>query len=130
MSMVRFFEGGGIMRKFFTCCERPAALAFTLLLICGGPAAAVENGIGIYILGQSGPQAGMMPPVSGVFSTNFAYVYSGKVSGGIGLPIGGNLAVDVDVDIVVGAPGLMWVPETEVLGWATRHLRCSAVRRR
>lgn len=78
------------------------------------PATAAENGLGTYILGQAGPQAGMMPPVSGVLSANSVYIYSGQANPNLEFPIGGNLATDVDANIVAGLPLLMWVPDESV----------------
>lgn len=93
-----------------------AVFAVGLLMMCAGPAHAAENALGTYILGQSGPQAGMMPPVAGVFSTNLVYVYSAKGKPSLTIETGGNLASDVAADIVIGAPGLLWAPDAEVLG--------------
>jgi hypothetical protein len=75
-------------------------------------ASAAEKGIGTYLLGQ----AGMLPPVSGVFSTNTVYIYSGQASPSTEFEIGGNIVANVDVDLVLGVPGVLWVPEAEILG--------------
>ena len=93
-------------------------VAITLLLGAKitEPAVAAENAFGTYILGQAGPQAGMMPPVSGVLSTYGLFIYSGKASPTKELPIDGNIAVDVEVTAVAGAPILMWVPDEAILG--------------
>ncbi|MGI9512417.1 MAG: SphA family protein, partial [Anderseniella sp.] len=79
-------------------------------------AIAAEKGIGTYLLGQSGPQAGMLPPVSGVFSTNTVYIYSGGANPSTVFENGGQLIADVDVDLVLGVPGVLWVPDAEILG--------------
>ena len=79
-------------------------------------ASAAEKAIGTYLLGQSGPQAGMLPPVPGLFSTNPIYIYSGSAKPTQEFDFDGNIVADVSVDLVIGAPTLLWVPDAEVLG--------------
>jgi hypothetical protein len=79
-------------------------------------ASAAERGIGTYLLGSAGPQAGMLPPVSGVFSTNVVYIYSGAASPSTEFEIGGEIVADLGVDLVLGVPGVLWVPDAEILG--------------
>lgn len=104
-----------IWRFSKSICRALCATGLMLIQLTGQSFAA-EQAKGTYLLGSGGPQAGMMPPVAGVFLTDFIYVYSGSADANLEIPIGGNLVADIDADIVIGAPLAMWVPETTVLG--------------
>lgn len=91
-------------------------IACAILVVNSGRLSAAENATGIYLLGSKGPQAGMLPPVSGVFGGNTFYVYSGSANPSLTIPEDGNLAIGVDATIIVDAPSVLWVPEGEILG--------------
>lgn len=95
--------------------RRVSALAATLVMFLVGTVNAAENAFGTYLLGVSGPQAGMMPPTSGVFSSYNVFTWS-AASPTVAIPVGGNLVVDVKATIVLGSPTLLWVPDVGVLG--------------
>ncbi len=77
---------------------------------------AAELGKGTYLLGGKGPQAGMLPPVPGLFFSNIFYAYSGDVGPSKEIPGHGNLTVGLDVDVAFYAPSLLWIPDDKFLG--------------
>ncbi len=91
-------------------------VAVFLLAQTTDDATAAEKGIGTYLLGQAGPQAGMLPPVPGLFSTSLVYIYSGKAAPTQEFEFDGNIVADVDVNLAIGVPLLLWVPDAEILG--------------
>ena len=88
-----------------------------IIFIIGGlwSASAAENGVGTYVLGQKGQGAGILPP-EGIYSINPFYFYSGEASPSITLPLGGNLATDIQADIGLYLPTGVWVTPVEALG--------------
>ena len=89
--------------------------ASTMSIQLAEPSSAAEVAKGTYLLGSKGPQAGMLPP-AGVFTTNTLYMYSGNASPSVGIPIGGEVTLGADVSVVLGAPSVLWVPDTTILG--------------
>ncbi|MBD9527422.1 MULTISPECIES: transporter [Paracoccus] len=91
-------------------CITPALV----LAAIAGPAAAVENGAGMYILGSRTSGAGMVAP-AGTYTQQSYYAYSGDISGEI--PNGGRLEVGVDGSAFIGLSSVLWSLESEpVLG--------------
>ncbi len=85
------------------------------------PARATESGASIYLLGSGGPEAAVMPPIEGVFFNNVVYYYTGEAGGGANFPIGGNIVVDLEAEVLADFPTVLWVPTTD-LGGATLAL--------
>ena len=95
-------------------------ISVALSILCTMPimdkVLASEGAKSTYLLGVSGPQAGMVPPAPGFYATNIVYIYSGGVDGNVTIPRAGTLAIGIDVNLVIEAPMLLWVPKTKVLG--------------
>lgn len=93
-----------------------AALA-GLAMVGGLPesAQATEGGASLYVPGFRGPLAGLVPPPGFYFESDF-YTYSGKLSGGRQVQIGGavlaNIKVEARADFLTGT----WVTPMEVFG--------------
>ena len=87
-------------------------------LLCGlgsGPAHATEGGASLYLPGLRGPLAGIVPPPGFYFSSDFL-AYSGELSGGRRIQIGGAVLADVEVEIRADFLTATWVFPLEVLG--------------
>ena len=79
--------------------KRLQLLLASLVLLASSPAVAVEGGMGRPITGmQVAPFAGVIPADPG-FSAQLSYLYyNGSAGGSRDVPIGGELAVGLDVD--------------------------------
>jgi len=78
-----------------------------------GTALGAEMGFSIYPLGSTAFSAGVTPP-PGFYVTPAVGYYSGKISGNV--PIGGRLAVDLDVKFFSPALNILYVSPVEILG--------------
>ncbi len=81
-----------------------------------GVAHASEGGASFYLLGSSGPEAAIMPPLPGVFFSNTAYVYHGEAGAGRDFQVGGNIVAGLKATIAADFPTMLWVPSTNFLG--------------
>jgi hypothetical protein len=81
----------------------------------GTAAYATEGGASLYLPGFHGPGAGALPP-PGVYFENDFYTYSGELSGGRRIQIGGavlaNVQAEARADFLTGT----WVTPFEILG--------------
>ncbi len=98
-----------------------AAVALFAGVAASGPARASENGTSFYLLGSGGPQAAVLPPISGVFLSNTGYYYDGAAGLGRQFVIGGNVVAGIHGTVAADFPTLLWVPTTN-LGGATAAL--------
>jgi hypothetical protein len=117
---------GFLLRRRRSWTGRSAAcgLAAGLVLAgaaASGPARASENGTSFYLLGSGGPQAAVLPPISGVFLSNTGYYYDGTAGLSHQFPIGGQIAAGIHGTVAADFPTLLWVPTTN-LGGATLAL--------
>jgi hypothetical protein len=80
-----------------------------------GSSHATEGGASLFLPGAHGPGAGIVPP-PGFFFNNDAYSYSGEISGGRQIQIGGavlaNVKIEARADFMTGT----WVTPLEILG--------------
>ncbi|WP_246529226.1 SphA family protein [Microvirga zambiensis] len=91
------------------------ALAVGCGSLLADAALATEGGAGLYVPGFHGPGAGIVPPPGFYFENDF-YTYSGELSGGRQIQIGGavlaNVKVEVRADFLTGT----WVTPAEIFG--------------
>jgi hypothetical protein len=74
----------GMFFRTLTMLLAVTALCAGTVLYPGGPAQAVEGGSGVYALGLTGPQAGIMPDPGTYFSYNL-YYYKGDATSNVSL---------------------------------------------
>jgi hypothetical protein len=89
----------------------------TTSVIAAGSASglqAAEGGSGFYLLGQRGPFAGVTPP-PGVYFQDDNYFYSGDIGAAFDLE-GNTVGINVDADIYLNLPTILWVTPHQVLG--------------
>jgi len=92
------------------------ATAMAAALLTAPQAQAAEGGASVYLLGSGGPEAGVLPPIEGVFFSNTAYYYDGSASGNRQFVIGGSVVAGLDATIVADFPAVVWVPTTNFIG--------------
>lgn len=90
-----------------------AVLGMACVFPSAGPLAA-EGGSGVYLLGLRSNAAGVTPP-AGLFFSNQVYSYSGSIAGSVELG-GGRLAADVDANVLVNIPTVVWVTPARFMG--------------
>ena len=87
--------------------------------ICGGfllgQAHATEGGASLFIPGGHGPGAGIVPPPGFYFANDF-FAYSGEVSGGRQIQIGGAVLADVKTEVRADFLTATWVTPLDILG--------------
>ena len=83
---------------------------------CAPPALSVEGGASVYLLGSSGPEAAVMPPLQGVFFNNPLYYYDGSAGGGKDFVVGGRVVAGLNAKVVADFPTVLWVPTTNLFG--------------
>jgi hypothetical protein len=97
--------------------NRVGLAAVAVAAALGGHAArASEGGASFYLLGSGGPEAAILPPVSGVFFANTAFYYRGEAGGGQQFTFGGNVVAGLTGTIAADFPTVLWVPQMKVLG--------------
>jgi hypothetical protein len=79
-------------------------------------ALASEGGASFYLLGSSGPEAAMMPPLPGVFFANTAYYYKGQAAADVAFTQGGHVVNGLQATIAANFATALWVPTTNFLG--------------
>lgn len=96
---------------------RHIALCISVAILCASaPARASEGGASFYLLGSGGPEAAVMPPVTGLFFDNTLYIYDGSAKADRQFVVGGNVVAGIDATIVGDFPSVLWVPSTNFLG--------------
>jgi hypothetical protein len=83
--------------------------------ILAGAAQATEGGASLYIPGNRGPGAGIVPP-PGFYFSNDAFAYSGEISGGRNIQIGGAVLANVRTEVRADFLTATWVTPLDVLG--------------
>ena len=78
-------------------------------------AQATEGGASLFIPGGHGPGAGIVPPPGFYFANDF-FVYSGELSGGRQIQIGGAVLADVEAEIRADFITATWITPLEILG--------------
>lgn len=93
-------------------------LTISLLMLASSPAVAVEGAIGRPITGmQVTPYAGVIPPDPG-FSWQLGYIYyGGSIDASRDVPIGGELAAGLDVDLSLFLATGIYIWDTAVPRW-------------
>lgn len=100
-----------------------AAVMAGLVFAASAPSEAAESAKGFYLLGSAASLAAMVPP-PGTYLIDYNYYYTGNASGragaGVILNEGGaqldiNADVDVDADIYINIPTMLWVAPRKVL---------------
>lgn len=76
---------------------------------------AAENGVGIYLLGFRGPQAGIVPP-PGLYFQNDTYFYKGSANPSREIPYNGQLVADVRATMWANVPTLLWSTPIQIAG--------------
>ncbi len=76
---------------------------------------ATEGGASLYVPGLRGPMAGIVPPPGFYFENDF-YSYSGRLSAGRPIAIGGAVVANVKVEARVNFMTPTWVTPFEILG--------------
>lgn len=79
-------------------------------LAAASQASATEGGTTFYLLGSGGPGTALPPPVEGLYFDNTTYIYNGDGSAEQDFVIGGELVANVDANVVVDFPTLLFVP--------------------
>ena len=80
------------------------------------PVVGSEGGSSFYLLGQRGQDAGVLPPVEGVFFSLPNYYYSGDASVSRGLPVGGAITFGLDANVFLTMPTAIWVTSADLFG--------------
>jgi hypothetical protein len=89
-----------------------------LALLSGFPtgiAEATEGGASLYLPGGKGPLAGVIPPPGFYFNNDF-YTYSGELSGGRRIQIGGAVVANVKAEARIDFATLSWVTPLQIFG--------------
>lgn len=79
-------------------------------------ARATERAASLYVLGSSGPEAAIMPPLKGIYFQNQFYDYDGSASGSRPFEFGGNVVAGVHAQYPIDFPIVLWVPSTDLVG--------------
>ncbi|WP_414470643.1 transporter [Microvirga sp. M2] len=96
-----------------------SVLAFGAVLgLMASVAHATEGGAGLFIPGGHGPGAGIVPPPGFYFANDF-FAYSGEISGGRRIQIGGAVLADVKTEVRADFLTATWVTPLEILGGRT-----------
>ena len=94
-------------------------LPIITLAVCGsflvGPTQATEGGASLFIPGGHGPGAGIVPPPGFYFANEF-FTYSGEISGGRRIQIGGAVLADVQTELRADFASATWVTPLDILG--------------
>ncbi|KLK90860.1 phenol degradation protein meta [Microvirga vignae] len=93
------------------------ALGFLVDLVTGA-AQATEGGASLFIPGGHGPGAGIVPPPGFYFANDF-FAYSGELTGGRRIQIGGAVLADVQTEVRADFLTATWVTPLEILGGRT-----------
>src|SRR4051812_35358734 len=80
-----------------------------------GAAQATEGGASLFIPGGHGPGAGIVPPPGFYFANDF-FAYSGELSGGRRIQIGGTVLADVQTEVRADFLTATWITPLEILG--------------
>ncbi len=96
--------------------SRRATLALGLAALAAAPAVASEGGASFYLLGSGGPEAGVMPPLQGIFLSNEVYYYGASPKVSREFVVGGNVVAGLDTKLPADFVSLAWVPTTHFLG--------------
>ena len=80
-----------------------------------GQAQATEGGASLFIPGGHGPGAGIVPPPGFYFANDF-FTYSGEISGGRRIQIGGAVLADVQTELRADFATATWVTPLDILG--------------
>ncbi|QRM31283.1 transporter [Microvirga sp. VF16] len=96
---------------------RFVALGFLSLLggLGWGSAQATEGGASLFIPGGHGPGAGIVPPPGFYFANDF-FAYSGELTGGRQIQIGGAVLADVKTEVRADFLTATWITPLEILG--------------
>ncbi|MGY2050692.1 SphA family protein [Methylobacterium sp. JK268] len=76
---------------------------------------AAESALGVYVLGNRGPLAGVTPP-PGFYFENETYSYSGDLGGSRTFQSGGVVAANVKLDLSANFVSPIWVTPAEIFG--------------
>jgi hypothetical protein len=75
-----------------------------------------EGGASFYLLGSSGPEAAILPPLPGVFFSNTTYYYAANASSSHEFVVGGRVVAGLDARIAADFATVLWAPTTNLLG--------------
>jgi hypothetical protein len=92
-----------------------AALLSASSLIAAGDARAAEYAQGVYVLGNRGPLAGVIPP-PGFYFESETYFYQGDLGGNRVFQGGGVVAANVKINFNAEFATPIWVTPVEILG--------------
>ena len=85
------------------------------MILCSAKSYAVEDGAGIYLLGQRSNQAAVLPP-PGLFFQFEEYLYSGDTADSEAIAENGRLDLGVEGDVALSMATGIWAPAAEFLG--------------
>lgn len=85
-------------------------VAHILGAVCS-PAHASEGGASFYLLGSGGPEAAVMPPVTGLYFDDTLYIYDGSAEADRQFVVGGNVVAGIDATIVGVFPSCSGCPQ-------------------
>lgn len=100
-------------------CARALAPSLGVLLavaLLAPSAYASERGTSLYLLGSSGPEAAIMPPLKGVYLDNEFYYYNGSASATKRFELGGIVVAGVSGSVPANFTTVLWVPTTNLFG--------------
>jgi hypothetical protein len=91
------------------------ALALGGLTFLPSYASATESALGRYIPGVfATPNAGIVPPVPGVYWQNSSFYYHGSADGSLEIPVGNSVRTGLESDFYSTTFTGLWVPELEL----------------
>lgn len=83
--------------------------------LLSGTAQSIEGGASLYLPGFRAPLSGVVPPPGFYFSNDF-YTYSGELSGGRRIQIGGAVLADIEIEARADFLTATWITPLEILG--------------
>ncbi len=92
-----------------------ACVSAASIILCSAKSYAVEDGTGIYLLGQRSNQAAVLPP-PGLFFQFEEYLYSGDTAASEGIAENARLDLGVEADVALSMATGIWALAAEFLG--------------
>jgi hypothetical protein len=83
--------------------------------LVAGAAKATEGGASLFIPGDDGPGAGIVPPPGFYFAKDF-FANAGEISGARRIQISGVVLADMQTEIRADLPTAPWITPLEILG--------------
>jgi hypothetical protein len=108
--------GGVAGRRLCAWAVAPVLGVLLAAALSAPRASASERGASLYLLGSSGPEAAVMPPLKGVYLDNDFYYYTGSASATKRFELGGIVVAGVHGTVPVNFTTVLWAPTTDLFG--------------